>query len=118
MMPDWINDYYSDVDAMRLEPFVARHTDDVEFRLGSGPLGRGQPMLREAIGGFWSQLNGLTHRPVNLWEWDNTTIFESEIDYEKKDESVVTIPAMTVLERHGELVCSLRIYIDLSPLFA
>jgi hypothetical protein len=117
MIADWVNDYYFDVDAMRLESFVARHTDDVEFRFGSGPLGRGKQMLREAIGGFWLQINGLTHHGVNIWEWENITIVESKVDYERKDKVVVTIPAMTVLERQGELVCSLRIYIDLGPLF-
>ena len=46
------------------------------------------------------------------------TVMEAKIDYTRKDGNIVTVPAVTVLERQGELVKSLRIYMDVAPVYA
>ena len=40
-MSEWLNDYYDDVDHMRLENWLARHTDDVVVQFGNNPPARG-----------------------------------------------------------------------------
>jgi Domain of unknown function (DUF1857) len=71
-MSDWITDYYVDVDAMRLQSYVDRHTDDAQVVFG------------------------------------NTT----------RGGAAVTVPTVSVLDRAADgRVCSLRIHIDLAPLF-
>ena len=66
-MSTWIDDYYADVDAMRLEPFVERHSDDAAVVFGNNPAAVGKEAIRATIGGFWSMIGGLRHERRNLW---------------------------------------------------
>ena len=45
-------------------------------------------------------------------------MLEANVEYLRKDGKSVTVPVVTVLERSGELVKSLRIYLDLAPVYA
>jgi hypothetical protein len=49
---------------------------------------------------------------------DRTTICELNVDYTRKDGPHVTVPCTSFLDRQGDLVDELRIYIDLEPVFA
>ena len=42
MGPQWLRDYYDDVDNMRLEPYLAHHTDDVKVTFGNNPTAVGK----------------------------------------------------------------------------
>jgi ketosteroid isomerase-like protein len=118
MGPQWLRDYYDDVDNMRLEPYLAHHTDDVKVTFGNNPTAVGKEQVGEAIGGFWQAIGGLRHTFRHVYEDNGTTIVEASIDYTRRDGNVVTVPATSVLEREGDLVSDLRIYIDLAPVFA
>jgi hypothetical protein len=117
-MSDWFHAYFDDVDNMRLDEFVARHSDDVEVRFGNNPPAHGKEEVAQNIGQFWSMIGGLKHNFVNTWEVGDTTILESKVEYTRTDGARVTVPSTTFLHRDGELVDSLRIYIDLEPVFA
>src|SRR6266536_1576172 len=58
-MATWIDDYYADVDAMRLEPYVERHSDDAAVVFGNNPPAVGKQAISAAIGGFWAMSGGL-----------------------------------------------------------
>ncbi len=117
-MAEWFREYYDDVDNMRLDEFVSRHTDDVEVKFGNGPAVVGKDEVKQAIGGFWQTIGGLRHDFVHVYTQGDTTILEVDIDYERKDGSHVSVPATSVLHRRGELVDQLRIYIDVAPVYA
>lgn len=117
-MSDWINDYYDDVDHMRLDDWLARHTDDVVVKFGNNPPARGKEEVGGNIGYFWTLIGGLKHNFVNTYEVDGTTICELAVDYTRKDGSHVTVPCTSFLHRDGDLVDELRVYIDLAPVFA
>ena len=51
-------------------------------------------------------------------EGQGLTFLEAKVDYRRKDGQQVTVPVVTVLERKGELVSSLRIYFDVAPVYA
>ena len=55
---------------------------------------------------------------VNVAESNGLTFLEANVEYLRKDGRSVTIPAVTVLERNGDLVKSLRIYFDVAPVYA
>lgn len=117
-MSDWISAYYDDVDHMRMDEWVARHTDDIVVTFGNNPPARGKEQIAENIGYLWSTIDGLKHNFVNTFEVDGTTILELKVDYTRKDGDLVTVPCTTIIHRTGELVDSMRIYIDLAPVFA
>lgn len=119
-MSDWITDYYTDVDAMNLEAFVDRHTDDAVVQFANFPPSVGKEAIGAAIGGFWSTIGGLRHERRNLWfvEDGGTAVFEAILHYATKGGAEVVLPCVSILDRAPDgRVCSLRVHIDLTPLF-
>lgn len=117
-MSDWIRAYYDDVDNMRLDEWVDRHSDDVVVRFGNSPPAHGKAEIAQNIGQFWSMIGALKHNFVNSWEVDGTTILEIDVDYTRADGAHVIVPCTSILHRTGDLVDALRVYIDLAPVFA
>lgn len=117
-MGDWLTDYYHDVDTMNMEGFINRHADDVEVHFANNPPARGKAEVSQAIGHFWEMIDGLKHNFVNVYKDGDTTILEAAIDYKRKDGGEVTLPCTTILHRDDGLVDSVRIFIDLAPVFA
>ncbi len=117
-MKHWFSDLYANVDAMRLDEFVAGLATDVEVLVGNNPAMRGRQAAKDGIAYFWSTINGIKHRFVNVAVSNGLTFLEANVEYLRKDGKSVSIPAVTVLERRGDLVKSLRIYFDVAPLYA
>jgi ketosteroid isomerase-like protein len=118
-MSTWIDDYYADVDAMRLDAFVERHSEDAVVTFANNPPAVGKEAIRAAIGGFWSMIGGLRHERRNLWFVGDTAILEAVTHYTTKGGAAVPLPVVSLLERNADgKVSSLRFYIDLAPLFA
>ena len=117
-MKPWYWDLYANVDAMRLDAFVASLTPDVEVVVGNNPAMKGRQAVKEGIGHFFSSIAGLKHRFESVVEGQGLTFLEAKVDYRRKDGREVTVPVVTVLERNGDLVKSLRIYFDVAPVYA
>lgn len=117
-MSDWIEEYFADVDAMRLDDFVERHTDDAVVSFNDNPPAQGKDEIRATIGGFWDMIDGLSHNIVNRLEDGDTTVLESEVTYTRKDGQEVTVKTASILHRDGDKVDRLVFYNDPSPIFA
>lgn len=120
-MSTWIDDYYADVDAMRLEAFVERHSDDAAVVFGNNPPAVGKEAIGANIGGFWSMIGGLRHERRNLWVVNDgaTAVLEVVSHYTTKGGAAVAVPCVSILDRDADgKVTSLRVHIDLAPLFA
>jgi SnoaL-like protein len=117
-MKHWFSDFYVSIDAMRLDEFAAGLAPDVEVVVGNNPVMRGRQAAKDGIGYFWSTIDGIKHHFVNVAESNGLTFLEANVEYLRKDGKSVTIPAVTVLERRGDLVKSLRIYFDVAPVYA
>ena len=119
-MSDWLTDYYADVDGMRLQPFVDRHTDDAVVQFANMPPSVGKEAIGAAIGGFWSTIGGMRHERRNVWFVDDgrTAVLEVVTHYTTKGGAAVALPCVSILDRAANgLVSSLRVHIDLAPLF-
>jgi len=114
----WFSDLYANIDAMRLDEFVAGLAPDVELVVGNNPAMHGRQAAKDGIAYFWSTINGIKHHLVNVAESNGLTFLEAHVEYLRKDGKSVIIPAVTVLERRGDLVKSLRIYFDVAPVYA
>jgi len=118
MQQHWFADLYASIDAMNLDAFAAGLTPDAEVIVGNNPPMTGRQAAREGIGGFFSTIAGIRHTITNVVENDAVTVMEAKVDYTRKDGQTVTVPSVTVLERQGDLVKSLRIYVDVAPVYA
>jgi hypothetical protein len=117
---DWITRYYDDVDHMRLEAYLARHSEDAEVVFGNNPPAVGHEAIGQAIGGFWSMIGGLRHEQRNHWfeNGGSTAVLEVLVHYTTVGGTEVAVPCVSILDKNDDdLVTSLRVYIDLAPLF-
>ena len=117
-MEHWFSGLYASIDAMRLEEFAAGLTPDVKVVVGNNPAMNGREAAKQGIGYFFSTIDGIKHHLVNVAEINGVTFLEANVEYLRKDGKTVTVPAVTVLERSENLVKSLRIYVDVEPVYA
>ncbi|MBA2677851.1 MAG: nuclear transport factor 2 family protein [Ktedonobacteraceae bacterium] len=115
---DWVRAYYAAVDSMNMESYLAYHTDDVRFRLGSTPTTTGKEPVKAGLNHLWGALESLRHEMTGVWIVDNIAIVEADITYTLKSGKAVILPAVTVLRTEGDLVNDVRINMDINPVFA
>ncbi len=118
MSTNWVKDYYATVDGMKMEEYLAWHTDDVRFRFGSTETTVGKEPVEQGLNHLWGALKSLRHDMTGVWQQDNVTIVEANITYTRKDGKAVVLPCVTVLRREGNLINDVRINMDINPLFA
>ncbi len=116
--PTWAKDFYADVDAMRMEPFLARFTPEAKVFFGNHPPAVGHDQIKGAIGGLWDSIKGLRHDFKNSWPSGDGVVLEVAVTYHRKDGKDVVVPCVSILERQNDKVSELRVHIDLAPVFA
>jgi ketosteroid isomerase-like protein len=109
---------FADIDSFDPDKFVAHLTDDVVFRFGNGEPAVGRAAVREAVAGFFTTIDGLTHQVHNVWDIGETSVAQIDVEYLRKDGKRVTVPNADILTFDGDLVRHWQIYIDLAPVFA
>ncbi len=117
-MSYWFSQTYAHIDAMNMEGFIDGLTPTIALTVGNNPTMIGHEAVRGGIGAFWASINGLKHKIQNVIEQNGLTVLEALIDYQRKDGRTVEIPCVTILERSGEKISALRIYFDISPVYA
>jgi ketosteroid isomerase-like protein len=109
---------FADIDAFDPDKFVAHLTEDVVFRFGNAEPAVGRAAVREAVAGFFSSISGLTHHILNVWEIDDVSIAQINVEYVRHDGKHVTVPNADILTWDGDLVSNWQIYIDVAPVYA
>jgi ketosteroid isomerase-like protein len=114
----WIYEYFEAADSLDLDRLLSQHTDDVQLTFGNYPTVAGKEKFREGIGGLWSRIKGMSHSLTGAWslQGDEVGIAESIVRYTRKDGSLFTAKACTVLRRRGGKVADIRIHADLNGL--
>ena len=109
---------FADIDAFDPDKFAAHLTPDVTFRFGNADPVTGRAAVREAVAGFFSTIDGLTHHIRNVFESGDTVIAQIDVKYRRQDGKTVTVPNADILVYDGDLVRDWQIYIDVTPVYA
>jgi len=109
---------FADIDAFDPDKFVAHLTPDAKFRFANADPVTGREAVKEAVAGFFSSIDGLTHHILNVYESGETVIAQIDVEYRRKDGKSVTVPNADILVFDGDLVRDWQIYIDVTPVFA
>ena len=115
-VPGWLREHYRLVDQGRLDDYCRDFTDDIEIRFGSNPPMRGLDSVRTALARGHER--GMHHVFERVWTAGSTVIVEFTVTYTLADANEITLPVVSVIERRGELVSRLHVYIDMSPVTA
>ncbi|MGV0603470.1 nuclear transport factor 2 family protein [Mycolicibacterium sp. XJ1904] len=108
---------FADIDAMKVDSFVARMSEDVVFQFGNAETVVGRSAVRTYVAQFFSTIDGLGHDIKNIWDVGNTTIVQMDVEYLRIDGRAVSAPAANILTYDGDLACEWRVYVDLTPLY-
>lgn len=116
---DFLDRAFALVDAMDLDGYVALYTDDGRFTFGNGPTAVGPEAVRAGLAGFYATVAGMRHEFVGKW-WPqpDVGITEARVTYTRPDSSAVTLPVMTIYRLRGDRAADVRVYMDITPLFA
>jgi ketosteroid isomerase-like protein len=109
---------FADIDAFDPDKFVAHLTPDAKFRFANADPVTGREAVKEAVTGFFSSIDGLTHHILNVYESGETVIAQIDVEYLRKDGKSVTVPNADILVFDGDLVRDWQIYIDVTPVYA
>jgi ketosteroid isomerase-like protein len=109
---------FADIDAFDPDKFVAHLTPDVTFRFGNADPVTGRAAVKEAVTGFFSTIDGLTHHILAVYESGETAIAKIDVEYLRKDGKSVVVPNADILLFDGDLVRDWQIYIDVAPVYA
>jgi len=114
----WIYEYFRAADSLDLEQLLAQHTDDVRLTFGNHPTGVGKANFSAAIGGLWSMIKGMSHSISGAWSLHGGEVGISEaiVMYTRKNDTLFTVKACTVLRRRGGKVADIRIHADVNGL--
>jgi hypothetical protein len=117
-MNEWIKTLYADIDGMRLSEVVGAFADDGEVVFGNNPPAVGHAAIEAALSGFWAAIGSMRHEWRNVWEHGDTAVLEAAVHYTTHGSVEVAVPSVTVIDRDDSgHVWSLRVHIDLAPLF-
>jgi ketosteroid isomerase-like protein len=109
---------FADIDAFDPDKFVEHLTPDARFRFANADPVTGRAAIRDAVAGFFSTIDGLTHHIKNVWEVGDTVIVQLDVEYLRKDGKSVITPNADILVYDGDLVSDWQIYIDVAPVYA
>ena len=106
------------VDRKDMDEFLGFIARDARFRFGSAPPVTGHDAIRDAVGGFFASIAGLSHALKRVVSSGSALLIEGEVTYTRHDNSEITLPFVNVLEIEDRLISDYKIYIDIGPLYA
>ena len=112
-----MKELFETIDSMDARGFAAAFTDEGRFRFGNAPTVVGRDAIEDAVSQFFSQLTGLRHDILDVWDHGDVVISEVEVTYNRQDGKTISLPAVTVGRRNESLLSDYRIYMDVNPLF-
>lgn len=109
---------FAAIDAFDPDQFVGHLTEDCTFRFANAEPAVGRAAIKEAVTGFFSSIDGLTHHIVEVFDVGDVSIAKINVEYVRKDGKHVTVPNADILVFEGDLVRDWQIYIDVTPVYA
>lgn len=106
-------------ESMNVHNFAAFYADNAHYQFGNFPVAYGQQGIIDSSAAFLSKVKKVVHYIENIWEVDDETlVVEMTVRYDRHDGKTFTLPCCdTVRVRDGK-VQSLKIFMDIGPVFA
>lgn len=112
-----MKELFAVVDSMDARGFAAAFAEDGLFRFGNNPTAVGRDQIESSVNAFFSNLEGLRHEILDVWDHEDVVLSEVEATYTRLDGTSISLPAATIGRRRDGLLSDYRIYMDINPLF-
>ncbi len=113
----WMHEMFAALDADGVPGLFPYLHDDVAFRFGSFPAGRG----RDTFDRTWRQISphvdSISHELLDTWESDESAVCRGNVTYRLTDGRSVTVPFANVFYLRDGKIAEYLIYVDASAVF-
>ncbi len=114
---DWIRDLFAALDRGGVPALAPYLHEDVLFRFGSHPAGRGRQAFADAWVAMSPHIQSMTHDIVEAWRVDDTAICHGSVRYTLIDNGTVRVPFANVFKLRDGRISEYLIYVDASAVF-
>jgi ketosteroid isomerase-like protein len=102
-----------------VDTYIGAHAENCYGAVGNAEPVHSREDIRGALEQMYTVVSKITHHVVNEWVSGHDTVVEAKAEYERRDGKTVTLPSVTIYTLgEGNLITSVRIYVDYAPLFA
>ena len=106
-------------ESMNVHNFVKFYADDAHYQFGNFPVVYGPQGIINSSQGFLAKVKKVVHNIENIWEVDQETVVaEMNVRYDRHDGKSFTLPCCDTIRIRDGKVKSLKIFMDITPVFA
>ena len=115
----WYLRYLEAMDARDVEAYGRFLAETCELRFNNEPPTQGRDAILKRLAEYWKSFAALEHDLLNIYGSERAFMLEARNAYTRLDGKPVTCRAVAMTDRDGAgLVASVRLYTDVSALFA
>lgn len=112
-------DYLTAMDNRDIEAYGKFLADDVVVQFNNEDPMQGKEVAKGGLGPYWQSFAEIEHDLTNIYGTDQNYVLEALNHYVRHDGKKVTVRAVAFTDLNADgLVMSVRIYHDVSPVFA
>jgi ketosteroid isomerase-like protein len=106
-------------ESMNVNNFVKFYADDALYQFSNFPVAHGPQGIIDGSQGFLQKVKKVVHNIDNIWEVDaETVVVEMTVRYDRHDGKSFTLPCCDTVRIRDGKVKSLKIFMDITPVFA
>jgi ketosteroid isomerase-like protein len=106
-------------ESMNVNNFVKFYADDALYQFSNFPVAHGPQGIINSSQGFLQKVKKVVHNIENIWEVDDqTVVVEMTVRYDRHDGKTFTLPCCDTVRIRDGKVKSLKIFMDITPVFA
>ena len=106
-------------ESMNVENFARFYADDSLYQFSNFPVAHGPGGIIASSQGFLDKVKKVVHNIENIWEVDeDTVVVEMTVKYDRHDGKSFTLPCCDTIRIRNGKVRSLKIFMDITPVFA
>lgn len=113
----WMHDMLTALDTEGVPGLYPWLRDDVVYRFGSFPAGRGKESFNETWLAISSHIESLSHELLDTWETGDSAVCRGNVTYALSDGRSVTLPFANVFYLSDGKIAEYLIYVDASAVF-
>jgi hypothetical protein len=117
-MTDVVKRLFEIGEAKKSDQFATFFTEDARYQFGNAKPIIGHVGIRDSVLEFFTLVKDLHHDIRGTWEIGNLLLVEMDVVYTRHDDKVVTISVADTFRFESGLIKDMRIYADITPLFA
>lgn len=111
--------YLNAIDNKDINAYGKFLADDIAVQFNNDEPMRGKETVLQGLGYYWQSFGSVEHDLTNIYGTDTSYVLEADNHYIRKDGTTATIKAVAFTDLNDQgLVKSVRVYQDVSPVFA